>query len=497
MGGYGKQNLGGWVGRKTQGVGLIDNIKIALPKGRLLAETSALLQRAGWGLADYHERARLYRIKAGRFSNLSASIFHERDIPIQVAIGNYDLGICGSDWIEELLVKYPSSALLKVRNLEYAEGALYAAASDADGLSTIEEVQARTDIIRIVSEYPNLAESLALNLRLRRFSIFPLWGAAEVYPPENADLALVCGTAEELPDYGLAPLKGVLKISAFLIANRSSWEAKDMGEVTASLEDAPMPKPAIIRHVGAKRPLATKPSKRPEAQYLANEIVRLALPDGHQQLPTLELLNKAGININDYPSDTGNRRPTTDLPGVTIKVIRPQDMPLQVANGNFDLAITGRDWLREHLYQFPSSPVKEVLDLKLGKVKIVAVVSQDLSADDTPSLRALNADRETPLRVASEYVNIADKYARDNHLSHYRVVPTWGASEAFLPEDADLLIENTQTGRTIAQHNLKIIDTLFESTACLIGSTKRVSSAAKRERIKSIIKALQAGAKEV
>jgi ATP phosphoribosyltransferase len=141
--------------------------------------------------------------------------------------------------------------------------------------------------------------------------------------------------------------------------------------------------------------------------------------------------------------------------------------------------------------------VVELLDLKLGRVKIVAVVSQDLSADDTPSLRALNAEQETPLRVASEYVNIADKYARDNHLSHYRVVPTWGASEAFLPEDADLLIENTQTGRTIAQHNLKIIDTLFESTACLIGNTNRVSSAVKRERIESIIKALQAGAKEV
>ncbi len=462
-----------------------------------MAETSALLKRVGWGLAGYHERARLYRIKSGSFPNLSASVFHERDIPIQVAIGNYDLGICGSDWIEELLVKYPSSALLKVRNLEYAEGALYAAASRADGVSTIEEVQARKDIIRIVSEYPNLAESLALNLRLRRFSIFPLWGAAEVYPPENADLALVCGTADELPDYGLVPLREVLKISALLIANRSSWEAKNMGEVTASLEKAPAPKSALTRPAGEKRTPPTKASKRSETQYPAAELVRLALPDGHQQLPTLELLNKAGININDYPSDTGNRRPTTDLPGVTIKVIRPQDMPLQVANDNFDLAITGRDWLREHLYQFPSSPVAEVLDLKLGNVKIVAVVSQDLPADDTPGLKALNAEREVPLRVASEYVNIADKYARDNHLSRYRVVPTWGASEAFLPEDADLLIENTQTGRTIAQHNLKIIDTLFESTACLIGSTNRVSSAVKRERINSIIEALRVGAKEV
>jgi ATP phosphoribosyltransferase len=174
-----------------------------------------------------------------------------------------------------------------------------------------------------------------------------------------------------------------------------------------------------------------------------------------------------------------------------IKVIRPQDMPLQVANGNFDLAITGRDWFLEHLYRFPSSPITELLDLKFGRVKIVAVVSKDLSVTDVYSLRQLNAERSVPFRVASEYVNIADKYARDNHLGLYRVIPTWGASEAFLPEDADLLIENTETGRTIARHNLKIIDTLFESTACLIGGIGRVFCSTKRERIKSIIETLR------
>jgi ATP phosphoribosyltransferase len=171
-------------------------------------------------------------------------------------------------------------------------------------------------------------------------------------------------------------------------------------------------------------------------------------------------------------------------------------MPLQVANGNFDLAITGRDWLMEHLCQFPSSPVTELLDLKLGKVKIVAVVSKDLSVADVHSLRELNAERAVPLRVASEYVNIADKYARDNHLGLYRVIPTWGASEAFLPEDADLLIENTQTGRTLARHNLKIIGTLFESTACLIGNTNMISNAIRRQRMESIIETLRMAVEE-
>ncbi|GAI04771.1 unnamed protein product, partial [marine sediment metagenome] len=233
------------------------------------------------------------------------------------------------------------------------------------------------------------------------------------------------------------------------------------------------------------------------SRQVAEDIVRLALPDGHQQLPTLQLLNRAGIQIDDYPSATDNRRAATNLVGVMIKVIRPQDMPLQVANGNFDLAITGRDWLLEHLYRFPSSPVTELLDFKFGKVKIVAVVSKDLSVTDVYNLRQLNAERLVPFRVASEYVNIADKYARDNHLGRYRVIPTWGASEAFLPEDADLLIENTQTGRTIARHNLKIIDTLFESTACLIGSTGKVFSSTKRERIKSITETLRTAVEDI
>jgi ATP phosphoribosyltransferase len=221
------------------------------------------------------------------------------------------------------------------------------------------------------------------------------------------------------------------------------------------------------------------------------DIVRLALPDGHQQLPAVTLLNRAGFKLDDYPSDTGNRRPEVNVDGVTVKVIRPQDMPQQVASGNFDLALTGRDWLTEHLAQFPSSPVEELVDLKMAKVRMVAVVSRELAVGDTADLRRYISDREEPLRVASEYVNIADKYARENHLGHYRVIPTWGATEAFLPEDADLLIENTETGRTLARHNLKIIDTLFESTGCLIGRKNGETSPRKAARINDIVTRLR------
>jgi ATP phosphoribosyltransferase len=454
-----------------------------------------VLQKAGWGLDGYHEKARFYRLKSQKFSDVSAKIFHERDIPIQVAIGNYDLGICGLDWVEELLVKYPSSALVKVKNLGYGQSILYMIASQTEKPSNVAQLKAKGGIVRIASEYPNLAESFALKNRLRRFSIFPVWGGAEVYPPENAELALVRGRTEmELNNYGMAAVDKVLDFNAFLIANQRSWESKHLARMVTSICDNSDQLPADEGSGTEMVGLKEKSRRYPEA---ADSIVRLALPDGHQQTPMLNLLNKAGIKVADYPSETGNRRPTISLAGVAVKVIRPQDMPLQVANGNFDLAITGRDWLLEHLYQFPSSPAKELLDLKLGKVKIVAVVSQTLPATDVSGLRQLIVGRSEPFRVASEYINIADKYARDNHLGHYRVIPTWGATEAFLPEDADLLIENTQTGQTIARHNLKIVDSLFESTACLIGNSRMKYGSAKGQRVKAIIEMLRVAVEDI
>jgi ATP phosphoribosyltransferase len=134
--------------------------------------------------------------------------------------------------------------------------------------------------------------------------------------------------------------------------------------------------------------------------------------------------------------------------------------------------------------------VHELLDLKFGWVRIVAVISKNVPADNIYALRQQGMGDSSPVRVASEYVNLADKYARENHLGMYRIIPTWGATEAFLPEDADLLIENTETGSTIARHNLKIIDTLFESTAHLIGIKDVKHNRIKQARINSLIKML-------
>jgi ATP phosphoribosyltransferase len=135
--------------------------------------------------------------------------------------------------------------------------------------------------------------------------------------------------------------------------------------------------------------------------------------------------------------------------------------------------------------------VAELLPLGFGKVRIVAVVSKDMPVSGAEDLRKMR--RDSALRVASEYVNIADRYAHDNHLVPYKLIPTWGASEAFLPEDADVLIENTETGSTISRHNLKVIDTLFESTACLIGNTEAIRKPGKRDKITALVENMRKG----
>ena len=482
-------------------------VKLALPKGRFMLPTANLLQEIDLGFKDYNDKTRQYRLKSRRFPHLSAKIFQEKDIPTQVAIGNYDLGICGSDWVEELLVRYPASALVRISSLDYGEGSVYAAASYQAGSPSPIESPAEKSNWHIVSEYPNLAQSLALNLRMKTFKIYPVWGAAEVYPPDSADIAILWAKNEDaVVAQGLVPLSELLPVTAILLANREYFENKDLSQILNCFSPKLTSRPApydgwdkekflsfnpqayIPNKLNAQRKTVTSHS-----QWQTKEI-KLALPDGHQQSPTSQFLKRTGLTLKGYTKKELNRRPFTDLDWLGIKVIRPQDMPLQVANGNFDLAITGKDWLLEHLSRFPSSPVKELLDLGFGMVRIVSAVNRNMPATNIDDLRALiQSGKITPLRVASEYINIADKYLRDNYINPCKLIPTWGASEAFLPEDADLLIDNTQTGETLAQHNLKIIDVLFESTACLIGNKDSLDSHNKNEKIEFLVQLLSKG----
>ncbi|HEY8489948.1 MAG TPA: ATP phosphoribosyltransferase [Dehalococcoidia bacterium] len=440
-------------------------IKVALPTGDLRRATGELLERLGFRLEGYEPGSRLMRPRMPDRPDVALRIFREKDIPIQIALGNYDVGICGAVWIEELLRRYPSDAVVRLRPLGYGVTEVYAATSpDLNGGG---QRWNRLADVRIVSEFEELAEAFAIGARLPRYRVLPVHGATEAYLPEDADVAILAATgAAEVRGKGMEPLFRLFAGGAWLIAHRRSVQEKDLAAVLRPFMDLPPAPP--------EPGLAIPRLPAPDARTLrrpapAADVVRLAVPDGHQQPHAVAALAAAGFRFEGYDEEAFVRRPRSGVPGLEVKVVRPQDMPQHVALRHFDLAITGRDVLLDHLYAFPASPVAEVVDLGRSPYDLYAVVDGALPAETLEeAVRYWRGQGRGTIRVASEFPHVADHYARHRHLGRYQVIPIAGASEGFVPEDADLLIEGSETGRTIRANNLKVIDTVFRSTNCLI-----------------------------
>lgn len=451
-------------------------LKLALPAGPLARPTDQLLQRAGLTVRGYSDGSRSYRPRLEGSDDILLRVFREKDIPIQIALGNYDLGISGLAWVEELLIRYPTEAIVMLRPLPLGSSGLYVAAAPESDFSSLDRL-AGVAGLRLVSECPNLAEAFALAARLPAYRVFPVWGAAEAYPPEDADLAVVSAADEDtVRSQGLIPLHRLLSGPPWLIAHRRSLKHKDLDSILGPLT-------ALVggeeRSVGLDLPTALTPSRRRHLTVRRPAgTVRLALPDGHQQGSAAAILEAAGLTFEGYDAQGWVRRPRSSLAGLEVKVIRPQDMAQQVALGNFDLAVGGRDCLMEHLLRFPDSPVEEAVALQGAQFDLSAVVSEDLPADSlAEAVELWRRQGIRIIRVASEFPAIADHYGRLNHFWRYQVIPIAGASEGFVAEDADVLIEGVETGRTLAANRLKAIDRFFRSTTCLLASKRRPGGA--------------------
>ena len=116
---------------------------------------------------------------------------------------------------------------------------------------------------------------------------------------------------------------------------------------------------------------------------------------------------------------------------------------------------------------------EELADLGRARYQLGAVVSEDVPAETIEEAVAYwrRDDPQRPLRIASEYVALADHYARERRLGRYRVIPISGASEGFVPDDAEILLEGSETGATLRANRLRMIDVIMESTNCLVGAT--------------------------
>lgn len=423
------------------------------------------LARAGLDVAGYRDGARTYRFAADGVEGVEIRVFSDRDIPIQVALGQYDLGIASRSGVDELLARHPRESLVLLRPLDVGNTRLVLAGPPAADLTALASKRA----VRVATEYPALAERWLNRARVPSYRVLDVWGQPQAWLPEDAELALL-PEADALAE-GLVPLATVHQGPAWLIGNREALAGRNLGVALALL----LRLPAGVAGAGFEAPAPLDVSSGPRAVApRSSAALRLAVPDGHAQRHTVAALSAAGVTLEGYTESEAVRRPSITTPGleaVEVKVMRPQDMPRAIALGQFDLALTGRDWLAAHQASFPASPVVELGDLRRSRYDLGAVVSEDVPAatieDAVAYWRRHDAGRV--IRVASEYVALADRYARDRHLGRYRVIPINGASEGFVPEDADVLIEGSETGTTMRANRLRMLDVIMVSTNCIIG----------------------------
>lgn len=193
--------------------------------------------------------------------------------------------------------------------------------------------------------------------------------------------------------------------------------------------------------------------------------LKILLPKGRIYENVANLFAEAGISIS-LPERA--YRPTVNQEDLEAKVMKPQNIGKLLELGAHDAGFTGEDWIRE-----TGADVEEIMDLGFDKVRIVAAVPNTVNDEILNSKRII---------VATEYVNTAEAWLKKQNLN-YIIVRTYGATEVFPPDDADMIIDNTSTGRTLQENGLRIIDTVMESSTRLFASKEAMKNPAKKKKI--------------
>ncbi len=200
-----------------------------------------------------------------------------------------------------------------------------------------------------------------------------------------------------------------------------------------------------------------------------NDTLRLALPKGRMQDAVLVLLDDAGIRVT--PTARGYR-PAVSLPDCEAKILKHQNIVEMLELGSRDVGFAGADWVEEL-----DAEVVELLDTGLDPVSVVAAAPTGLFE------RLEEIGR--PLMVASEYERLAKAWIARRDLDA-EFVRSFGATEVFPPEDADVIVDNTATGSTLRANDLEIVDTVITSSTRLYASPQAMETDGKRERIEDL-----------
>ena len=211
-------------------------------------------------------------------------------------------------------------------------------------------------------------------------------------------------------------------------------------------------------------------------------MLRLVLPKGSLEKQTLELFEAADLAVG-RGSDVAYRADIDDPRINEVRILRPQEIPRYIAEGVFDLGITGRDWIEE-----TSSEVVSLGELHYAKatarpVHIVLAVPADSTVKSVGDLR-------DGVRVSTEYPELTRRYF-EKHGIAADVRLSYGATEAKVPDIVDVVVDLTETGAALRAAGLKIVDTILVSYTELIANPAAYEDPTKRHAMNQLHTLLQ------
>ena len=211
-------------------------------------------------------------------------------------------------------------------------------------------------------------------------------------------------------------------------------------------------------------------------------MLRLVLPKGSLERATLDLFEAADLAVS-RTSDFDYRASVRDHRVSEVRILRPQEIPRYVADGLFDLGITGRDWVEEtgaRVEPLGELAYSKNTDQPIRIVLAVAAGSPWQSVKDMPK----------GVRISTEYPRLTERYMAANGVEA-DVVLSYGATEAKVPEIADAVVELTETGRALKAAGLRVLETVMVSFTELIANPEASSDPERRKAMDDINTLLQ------
>ena len=214
-------------------------------------------------------------------------------------------------------------------------------------------------------------------------------------------------------------------------------------------------------------------------------VLRLVLPKGSLEKATLDLFADADLAVSR--SSSVDYRASIDDPRIAdVRILRPQEIPLYVADGLFDVGITGRDWIEER-----GSEVTTLGELPYSKatanpIRVVLAVPADSGVTSVADLAAGATGAGGALRVSTEYPELTRRYLAQ-HGVRAEVSLSYGATEAKVPDIADCVVEITETGRALRAAGLKIVETLLVSHTEFIANPEAAADPDKRHAMEQLL----------